>query len=125
MDISDVSKFKLSYHCLPVAVTKKSQKHSLSFIMNEDDEDDNIMNEDKDEDDYNNNIILKYSKDLSDCIDAIPDLLQQPYEKFEKEKEARCTHLAKTIIDIYNISSNDYLTADNLRRRQFRYHLLI
>src|SRR5437763_1794656 len=88
-------------------------------IQNNDDNNHNYyyyqQNEDEDEDDYSNNMILKYSKDLSNCINAIPDLFQQPYEKFEKEKEATCIHLAKTIISIYNISSNDYLAADNLR----------
>src|SRR4051794_31313865 len=107
-------KFQLNNFCL--SITKKSQKLSLSFIMNEEDD---VMNEDEDEDDYSNNMFLKYSNDLSNCINAIPDLLQQPYEKFEKEKEATCIHLAKTIIDIYNILSNDYLAADNLRQCQF------
>ena len=52
---------------------------------NDDDDDDN--DDDNDDDYNNNNLILRYSKDLSDCINAIPDLIQQPYEKFEKRRK--------------------------------------
>ena len=69
MKINNVSEFKLSSLDFYLPDMTKSQKHKLSFIINE------VEVKEEDDDYNNNNLILRYSKDLSDCINAIPDLL--------------------------------------------------
>jgi hypothetical protein len=52
-------------------------------------------------------------------------MLECSPEDFEIKKEAACALLAKCIIDTYNSSLKDHVITEIIRRRQFRYLLLI
>lgn len=123
-----------------VPVYPSTRKSSLSFILNEEEEEEK-EEESKDDDQEMRNIYHAIYEHQINIVPGDPvinrnviaelnnssypsSLLKMSLEDFTNKKQMACTILTNIILRIYDLSLNDYISNEIIRRRNFR-HLIL
>src|SRR6266498_2853353 len=107
-----------------------SRERSLSFILNEEEENgDQRMRDNSNYDIFEHQININLDNPIinRDVVAKINDpssLLTLPTDEFESQKKVACTIITNIIIRIYDTSLKDQLSNEIIRRRNFRHHVL-
>ena len=116
-----------------VPIIPSSRKRSLSFILNDEEEDDDYgsqkMRDNSEYEIFDHQININLDDPIinQDVVAKINDpssLLSLPIEEFESKKKVACTIITNIIIHIYNMFLKDQLSNEIIRRRQFHHYVL-
>lgn len=126
--IDDVGQFDQNYNDIFTTIIddnhQSSQKSSLNFILNEEEEEKQIKSNAlvttsaKEQDLSVQDVISNFDRDPSSLLDL-------PSAEFENKKHEACIYITNIIVIIYEKTLQDHRTTELLRRRQFRYLIML